>query len=448
MSANFDSLLTATYTSTTEGEAILKQLTRSGGFSSENVFARLALARSLKDPPIEWAEELDQNLVGKQIRGQTLLGRQEIAVPLVAIVCEVHRAERPSIDDLRRLIRLHWDRGLRLLKADLGQQSVDDLLLSYAAEVLAEESGSSTGALVSPSSVVQELIVGQQQLKKYLSPMLALASASTPPRLERAIGFVAPPGFGKRHIARAVATSLQLPLVELPASDLKSGFIPAVRSRLSEQGYLLPAIKDVVQLPACVLFISEAELLTAGDHRVLTSLASGSRAVRIDGGLVRLTGGGVIIGGQAFPRDKKRSDLALESYSRDEIAEVIKRSVGSWPLEVRRHLSLAGRLVPHDALVLAGEFRDAIRSRGNNSRPSETLLLTLMREKWGLDRLGLGQSDYTTLGRIAKNQVVISDLSLRDVFFFSRLGLVRQLRQSVELTSRGREALEAWEGIR
>lgn len=447
MSSKLDSLLTATYTSTSEGERILKQLTRSAGFSSENVFARLAVARSLKDPPIKWPEELDLDLSGKQIRGQTLLGRQEVAVPLVSMICESHRAEKPSVEDIRRLIRLHWDRGLRLLRSDLGDQSVDDLFLSYASQVLTEESFSSSGASVSPSSVVQELVVGQHGIKKRLAPVLTSASASAPPRLQKLMGVMAPPGFGKLHLARAIATSLQLPLIEIPATDVKSGFVQAARSRLSEQGYLLPSTATGVELPVCLMYVSDAEFLGTEDHRILNRLASGSRAVRIEEELVRFTGGGVILGGQVLQPDKKRVDLILESYARDEVAEIIRRTVGSWPQEIRRHLSLAGRLVPRDALVLAEEFREAVKSRGENARPSETLLLTLMREKWGLDRLGLSDGDYTTLGRIASNDILRKDLSVRDVFFFTRLGLVRESSGSVELTRRGIEALQAWEGV-
>ena len=69
------------FTSSKEGKELVSDLTRSAGFSSENIISRLAIARSLKDDSnLQNVYESDPR--GKQIRGKTLLGKKETALTL------------------------------------------------------------------------------------------------------------------------------------------------------------------------------------------------------------------------------------------------------------------------------------------------------------------------------------------------------------------------------
>jgi DNA sulfur modification protein DndE len=438
-----DNLLTATYTSTTEGERILRKLTRASGFTSENVIARLAVARSIKDPPISWAEELEVDLNGKQIRGLTLLGRQEVAVGLLAMIAEVHRAESPTVDDTRQLIRRHLDRGLRLLDSDIADRNIEDALLDYAAESLADGSPSNAVASVSPTSVLNSQVVGQQTVRKNLSALLIKSVERVPARISRLVGILGPDGFGRAHLARAVAASLQLPLIDLEPADCGDSLIDVLTDRLAVQGYAVETIKEQALVPACVIYIRNAEALGEAEYKDVGSAVSRTRSASTGRPRFRLLGGGVLLGARELPRDSSRIDLCLESYTRDEVAEIIKRVMGGWPLEVRRHLALAGRLTPGGSLLLAQEFQAEVRSRGGNVRPSETLLLGIMESKWGIDRLGLTKSDYQTLHGIQEGIISGDDVEQIDSFFFGRLGFIKTIAGGLTLTSRGAEALKA-----
>lgn len=445
MTPRLESLLSATYVSTSKGEQILRKLTRAAGFTSENVIARLAVSRSLQDPPIEWSDELNQDTDGKQLRGNTLLGRQEVAAALLAMIYEAHRADSPTIEDVRQLVRLHLDRGLRLLDADIGDGDVEDLFLRYAAGSLSDGSPISAASAVSPLAVVQSQVVGQQRLKRQLSTLLTTAVTHTPARFNRVVGLVGPDGFGRAHVARSIAQSFQLPMVEFDPADCNERFPDLLGDRLAVQGYATEIRRDQLVVPACIIYFRDAGLLEPDVYEDLRRCIPRARPIELFERRVRLLGGGLLLGASHLPADSTRTDLTFESYTRDEVAEIIRRVMGGWPLEIRRHLALAGRLTPGTALRLAQEFQAEVRTRGANARPSETLLLAMMEGKWGIDRLGLTQDDYAFLNELATTPISQEGIQQNDLLFMTRLRLIRATGDSVALTDRGAEALRAKE---
>jgi hypothetical protein len=133
--------------------------------------------------------------------------------------------------------------------------------------------------------------------------------------------------------------------------------------------------------------------------------------------------------------------LPLSPYTRADIAEILRRETGSWPLEIRRLLAVAGRLNPALALKRAEEYFGIAKRLGAGHGPSESHLLGVMRDHWGVDGLGLLPADYECLGNPGPSTSTRTATGTTD--FLERLGLVRRSANELVVTERGRAALEA-----
>ena len=447
-SAATATLLNASFGSTAVGEAILKRLTRHAGFGADNVIARLAIARSLMEGGDPWSAEFEEDSSGKQIRGMTLLGRHDVATSLLAMIVEAHGGVE-SVDELRRLVRLHWERGLRLLDAELAAKDFESLLLEYLNDAGLSDDHEGSGSWAGdPERVLSQHVVGQPAVVASLARLLEsnLSDAGIP-LLRQPIVLVGPKGAGKGALATAIATQSHVPIVSISAPEITGSkeLLRLIEDDLAQQGHLVETVGDArVQLPEYVLHVDSAELLS--DQQI-----SWIRALRPDGkwhdtgdARIRIPGGAVVLGSTRPLKLRGTETLHLAGYARDEIAEILRRELGGWPLEIRRLLGLVGRLNPGRTVGRARAFASYVQEKSTSGRPSETLLFQLMNDEWHVDRLGLAASDYELLDSIASGADVALDTETRQ--FFSKLGLIDD-SDGPRITSRGRSAIDIQRGV-
>ena len=444
MSDGTSALLNAVYVSSSEGEKILKKLTKAAGFSTDNIISRLALARSLADelplaPAADW--EADHR-AGKQIKGFTLLGRQEVANSLLAMIVEAE-GQALGVDDLRQRVRLRWEHGLRLMDREIRTSNMESILLTYVERAVLSEGQRRSPTTLSPRRVLGEAVVGQPQAKKLVEEVLDRAIDHDPARIAKPLCLVGPPGSGKRTMARGIARALQLPFVELPARDCVDAEVMLTRLewQLAIDGLAPWATKaDRIEYPGAILYVSEAEHLADEQMSWILRFNPSRTYQDLNGMRIRMIAGGVIFGAA---RELAGLELVpFLSYSVADIAEVVGRAIGKWPLEMRRLLAIAGRLNPADSIARGRELLQFARDATAGGRPSEGLLLDVMEKHWGMDRLGMTAANYSFLGDVANGSQPKEESS--EATFLERMGFVRWRDDEFSLTDRGREVLDVW----
>jgi DNA sulfur modification protein DndE len=126
-----DQALNATYHLSSGMSTKLRRMTRLAGLPSENIISRMAIVESLVAGPISDASH-QRKAVGKEIRGQTLLGRTDSTAALLVALVVASEPETVGRDGIKECLQAHWERGLRLLDSKV--QSTD--VTSYLAEEL------------------------------------------------------------------------------------------------------------------------------------------------------------------------------------------------------------------------------------------------------------------------------------------------------------------------
>lgn len=400
-------------------------------FTAENIISRLAIARSLTCSDLsDFSLEIIDS-AGKQIRGGTLLGRQEVALPLLAMIIEFH-GEAQTVESMRPLIRGHWERGLRLIESEL-TSDMDSLLMQYVEE--AELSDDTTaGGVVSPSTVLKNAVVGQVVAKRVLASLLDSATSMSPPGLEKPLLLKGREGTGRSTLAKAIASAMQVPIVDL-GTVLRDNcdFFRSVELGLAEQGYSLLRKGESDRLPPAVI-IARVTDFDGPSIRALLEYHPAPNST------VGATGGGLILISTKSDKYGRFFEVPLDSFTRDEVAEIIRRELGSWPLEFRRYLALAGRLNPAKALDRAKEFFDSVRA---SRRPSEGLLIETMEREWKVDRLGLSEEDYEVLSQLEDGPDNSERQNHGSIAFLAAIGLVEDRQGTFRLSARGRDVIEA-----
>lgn len=444
MSDALSQLLNAVYTSSAEGQQILHRLTREAGFSADNVISRLAIARSLADGNLPSTAPWEPSRSGKQIKGFTLLGRQELAAPMVAMVLQ-SAARRLRVEDLKSEIRLRWEHGLRLIELDSARSSLEDCLLKYAAEANLSDLTTNDGRpLVSVASVLAEEVVGQLPTRETLVEILQEAVLKTPCRVDGPIAVVGHSGMGRRTIANAIARAMQLPLITLDRSDCvdEAHALSRLEWQVALAGDIPSACADAgMVIPACVVYVSapdDCDVDAVGRYR---AFHPGVQLVDFAGKRVRSAGGALVVGCRVpMPGF---TNLALSSYSLNEVAEIVARRIGKWPLELRRYLGLAGRLNPQIAIERGEELLE-VAHHDPRGRPSEGMLLEMMAHRWGMDRLGLTPRNYATLQELSAGNPTHWTPD-EECSFLVAMGLIRNSHDCWEITNRGKEVLDVWQ---
>lgn len=443
----------------------LRSLARLGGFQSDNIVSRLAIGRSLLEPlPRTIPEPPDSD--GKEIKGVTLLGKPGAAALLVAMVTQ--HAGKPLVEDhVRKVIRFHWERGLRLLSADLEkeQNSLDHVLSNYAARsVLSDEGFEEDDAVVS-EDFLDIRIVGQEEAKKMVKRLLGEAIKTDPPVLPETILFTGPASTGKTLFSTSIAEALRLPYVEVTGTMLESvdKLFDQIDSELTARGKKFASLGRKGGLPfrkypPLVIFIDEChQLKRPVQDALLTMTEPSERTAKTKTFTADMADATVLLATTdsaklTKPLKTRAREVRLHPYTRDDVAEIVGRIYKGWPLEVRRLIAMAGRLTPRIAKERAKDLARILEQDHAGARPSEALVTDVMLKEWGLDRLGLSQQDHAYLALLLDSRGpaglvnLASRMSLeaeqveQDIEpFLLALGLMDRTAKGRTLTEQGKE---------
>ena len=127
-------LLRSDFRTTEAADRINSRLQTALGFAFRYQPARLAIATSLSNPEVP---ELEADLRGKPIKGETLFGQEEIELALwVSLIVEHAEKTHATRRNIQDLVAAHWHRGIDVVWADW--LSVDENSTAYFQRLLDE----------------------------------------------------------------------------------------------------------------------------------------------------------------------------------------------------------------------------------------------------------------------------------------------------------------------
>ena len=430
------------FTSSKEGRELITELTRKAGFSSENIISRLAIARSLQEND-QFKYEYAADSRGKQIRGKTLLGKKETALVMLAMLLVKH-GELIENEDLKTQIRLHWERGLRLIKRDLQNKELSQLILFYAQNAALSANYSDSG-LGTPQAKLKESIVGQQLLKNQLLN-LQDEIIENQESFSEVISLIGSEGVGKTHIINEFANSLGLEVLNIEKEHLKntSTLISHLKSSLQQKGVLFTDENEIFTIPKVVISIENFHQLEEKEVEMIKHLRPMPSIKNLSGGSkLKFPVGALFISSQEAVEWTRM--FYLEPYSRAEISQIIRRSVQGGTEEVRKYIALSGRLNPKLSIK---KMQEAITFAKSYEKPkplSEAVIFDLMDNVWKTNKVGLSKADIELLQQIengALPNVVIERES--DLHFFVGQRFINLNEGNIEVSyERIRRILEA-----
>jgi len=405
------------FTSSKEGRELVTDLTRSAGFSSENIISRLAIARSLQDESnLQNVYESDPR--GKQIRGKTLLGKKETALTLLSMLL-VKANTLLENEEVKQHVRLHWERGLRLIKDDLKDKELGSLFLEYAKDAALNSEITSGSGLGSPAAKLKEGFIGQQLLKNELLELQEDIIANQDAFAET-LAVVGVEGSGKSLIVEQFGNAMGLEVITLDHNDFKNTttLIEALKTKMQGQGVLFDENKEQINLPRLIIsienvhdFANDALAMVKQLRPMKTAQSlSGGAKIKFNNGLLFITSTDSVEWAKMY---------ALEPYSRSEITQIIKRNVQGGTEEVRKFISLSGRLNPQLSIE---KMEEAILYAKNREVPkvlSEAIVFELMDDVWKTNKIGLSNNDIDLLQQLdegALPDIVIDNKA--DLHFF------------------------------
>ena len=405
------------FTSSKEGKKLVSDLTRSAGFSSENIISRLAIARSLKDDSnLQNVYESDPR--GKQIRGKTLLGKKETALTLLSMLL-VKANTLLENEEVKQHIRLHWERGLRLIKKDLDDKELRSLFLEYAKDAALNSEITTGSGLGSPAAKLKEGFVGQQLLKNELLE-LQEDIISNQDVFAETLALVGIEGIGKSLIIQQFGNATGLEVITLVQENFKNSttLIEALKAKMQAQGILFDESKNQVNIPRSIISIENFHTFSKDEQALVKLLRPMKTAKSLQGG-TKIK----FINGLLFISSSNTVDWAkmytLEPYSRSEITQIIKRNVQGGTEEVRKFISLSGRLNPKLSISKMQEAIEYAKNREVPKALSEAIVFELMDDVWNTNKIGLTQKDIELLKQIdegALPNIVLSETA--DLHFF------------------------------
>ena len=405
------------FTSSKEGKDLVTDLTRNAGFSSENIISRLAISRSLQESK-DLGEDYVSDPRGKQIRGKTLLGKKETALTLLTMIL-VNSSVLLENEEVKQHVRLHWERGLRLIKNDLKEKEINSLFLEYAKEAALNSVYSQTSGLGSPFAKLKESFVGQQMLKNELLELQEQV-INDQDEFAETLALIGVEGSGKSFIIEQFGNSIGLDILKLFKDDFKNSLtlLTALKTRMQEQGILFDESKDRLNIPRVILSVENLHLFTNKELELVKQLRPMKNAKSLSGGVKVKNPNGILFISSTDIVDWAKM-YNLEPYSRSEITQIIRRNVNGGTEEVRKFISLSGRLNPKQSIE---KMEEAIKYAKNKEIPkalSEAIVFELMDDIWKTNKIGLSKEDLDLLTQIeggALPDIVISKKS--DLHFF------------------------------
>ena len=266
-----------------------------------------------------------------------------------------------------------------------------------------------------PSQVEQAFagFLGNVAAVRRLKLGVLLGLRQNPPRMADNYGLNGAAGMGKTELARRVARSLSVPLIELSAGAVKTtadllGCID--RALLAADRWPVELKEEegrkVIEYPALVLLLKEAAdwrrlaerlrpLLDPQQRRVFTeSTTALFPAITL---LVATADPAKIPA--AFLETCRRIDL--EPYRPEEVAVMLRPVFAGRQLQLPDALggllARMGRCNPRRALELATEFCDRHERAPDSTPLTREALLKVAREEWHMDERGLTAKDYQYL---------------------------------------------------
>lgn len=463
-----DQLNEAHFFSSSETKALERDLMQLLQMETGWQLAQVAIATSLGTPG-DVATPKDRS--GSEIRGNTLLRADGSGLSLLAMIA-MRAGQALEVAELSRLLEAHWCRGVALLHdrvedAQRAGRDADSVLLDLlAASALDVGDGITSGGAL---ELLNERIVGQEEAKERIRPLLREALEASPRMLPENLMFTGSRSLGKTLFAQTLADILQLPFLDLNGTTLTTDddLVDRINTACIDAGQM-PQQTDtvggvpVILYPPVVVFIDECHMMGKRlQESLLTALEPNNRRAKPQGQIANLSQTTFLLAttepdglSEAFV--SRMRVIALIPYSREDIAAIIAKAYPSLPLSVRRHLAIAGRLVPRQALTEAKDFELHMKQDHPDQRPSEQLALAFMKKR-GIDEAGLISRDYEYLevleragGSPVGAQAIATQLHLeektvaRDIEpFLIQINLVERTPSGRTITRQGLEILSA-----
>lgn len=450
-----------------DGDVVLNRLRRDFQLADKWQVARLAIAASLSQSGTpEPASDRD----GSEIRGITLFKRDGTG-PALAALAASHAGLPLAPEEIVAELEAHWDRGLYLLQKRVEDaladgHDADSVLLAMADEASLQSQLENSSEEF--DDYLDRQIVGQVAAKQIVAPIVRDALAADPIRLEGTLLFTGPASTGKTRFSKTIADSLKLPFVDTNGSVVRS--IPDLLGRIETACAEVGSKKEnagkrgglpVHRYPPAIVFVDECHAMPrTAQTELLTALEPSQMEAKTTKEIADLSQVTFLLATTDSakllePLRTRSREVALEPYSRAEVAEIIRRVHASWPATVCQQLAVAGRLIPRQALLFADDFDRFMRQEHPDERPSEHLALRLM-ESRGMDELGLTNRDYRYLALLPSDgsarglQAIASQLHVDETEveetiepFLIQLRLVERETKGRRITLRGTELLEA-----
>jgi DNA sulfur modification protein DndE len=359
-----------TFTCDVTTAGLLRDLVVALELPADNLAVRWAICRSLSEGPIGRLIAHDGG--GKELKGRTLFGNNELASLLLSQMLVVEGADTVS-SNLRGVVLSHWSRGQKLLHEDLVRFG------GNAEAVVVADVDRRTLTTGAPDYGGQ--IIGQQKLVRQLEQLHAKAWHKRPVALDAPAIVVGLPGTGRSFVAGVLARSLSDVVVEI------EGYRDSSVATLQDQ------IPDLPE-HANVMLVENYDLIPRRTREGLRRRIPASTSLVGTATTADALDAGTIV-------------LSIEPYDRDAVAQILRRHHG-WHLEVRRMVALAGRLRPAYAMRQAELLVDLVDGPTVTDRDAMAAL-----EAWGLDRLGLTDRDRRAISAMDRTKPITeTDLAL------------------------------------
>jgi len=236
-----------------------------------------------------------------------------------------------------------------------------------------------------------EDFVGQRSLKEQLQIAIE-AAAGRGDALDHLL-LAGPPGLGKTSLAQIVAAELDVPFVQTAGPALeRKGDVAAFLTALEPRSVFF--VDEIHRLPRAL----EETFYPAMEDRQLpitVGQGAGARVVTLDLPAFTLVGATTRAGLLTTPlRDRFGIQARLETYSPDELAQIVRRSATILGIEIdaggARAIAARSRATPRVANRLLRRVRDFAEVRGRGvvtEAAADAALAMLEVDHEGLDRL-------------------------------------------------------------